>query len=708
VHEYREAGRGHEVRYKSSMLKAAFDLVPVSVVVLDENALICYTNKTALSLINKEQGEVLGRHFGDSFNCTGSYKSERGCGNGPMCTDCEIRKAVSAAFETGQTTEGIELNKQLFVNGRETDFWFKASVTPIVADNRTNAVVTLLDITDKKKEELSLIQSINFSTNILDQIPAIVWKINTNLKCEYVNKGWEEFTGIGSDRVLGNSPTRIIHPDDLHMCSIVINEASIKRESFQMEARLYRNDGEYRSCLFAGTPYYNLDGFYDGYIGSIIDITESKKVIESLNRYQNLAEITDDIILFIDLDGRIVDANNAAVKAYGYTYEELCSLNIRDIRADWHYTEKQMDTANRSGIFFEAVHRRKDGSCFDVEVSSRGAALDNKRILTSIVRDITERKMAEKRLREQEELFRTVFEQAPIGIVYGNNDKHILKVNPKFEEITGRSKEELTTLSWTDYTHPNDIQKDLDSFKKFRAGKIDGYSMVKRYIRPDGSIVWINFNLAPMKVGDQSESAHICMIENMTERIQAETDMQESERSKAVLLSNLPGMAYRCNYDREWTMQFVSDGCYDLTGYKAESLLHNKELSFNDLINSDYQEYLWEKWAELLPRKGIFKEEYSITTASGELKWVYEQGRGIYDDNGNVVALEGLIIDITDRKRKEDEIRYLNYHDVLTGLYNRRQRHCRDRLIRRNQLQAERIRTRGQSCRVQQGCCKAC
>lgn len=70
--------------------------------------------------------------------------------------------------------------------------------------------------------------------------------------------------------------------------------------------------------------------------------------------------------------------------------------------------------------------------------------------------------------------------------------------------------------------------------------------------------------------------------------------------------------------------------------------------------------------------KTLFKEEYSITTASGEVKWVFEQGQGIYAENGEVEALEGLIIDITDRKKREDEILFLNYHDVLTGLYNRR------------------------------------
>lgn len=148
--------------------------------------------------------------------------------------------------------------------------------------------------------------------------------------------------------------------------------------------------------------------------------------------------------------------------------------------------------------------------------------------------------------------------------------------------------------------------------------------------------------------------------------------IKESERSKAVILSNLPGMTYRCNFDKDWTMIFVSEGCLELTGYPAESLLNNKEISFNALISKEYQDYLWERWHDVIASKTKLKEEYELITRDGTIKWVFEQGQPLYDEKGAVVALEGLIIDITDRKTKEEEINYLNDYDFLTGLYNRR------------------------------------
>lgn len=273
-------------------------------------------------------------------------------------------------------------------------------------------------------------------------------------------------------------------------------------------------------------------------------------------------------------------------------------------------------------------------------------------------------------LEEREELFRAIFEQYPIGIIVGKNNK-IYDVNPMAEIILGRSREELLTTPWQEYTYDEDIQKDEALFTRLKAGEISGYSMDKRYIRPDGSIVWTNMTIAPLKVGSQSELNYLCLIEDISKRVQAEEELRESERSKSVMLSNLPGMAYRCNFDPEWTMQYVSDGCYELTGYKPESLLYNKEVSFNSLINAPYRSYLWELWNESIRERKKVKVEYEITTASGMTKWVFEQGQAIFSEDGHLEAIEGLIIDITDRKMKEKEVQYLIMHDSLTGLYNR-------------------------------------
>src|SRR5512146_3566612 len=110
-----------------------------------------------------------------------------------------------------------------------------------------------------------------------------------------------------------------------------------------------------------------------------------------------LLDALRDIVLVIRPDGRIIEANEAAVQTYGYPRDELLSLSIRDLRAHG-FTDsvaEQMSRAGSEGLLFETVHRKKDGSTFPVEVSSRGIDVSDGRVLVSAVRDISDRKRAE-------------------------------------------------------------------------------------------------------------------------------------------------------------------------------------------------------------------------------------------------------------------------------------------------------------------------
>ncbi|NLO99563.1 MAG: PAS domain S-box protein, partial [Clostridiaceae bacterium] len=200
----------------------------------------------------------------------------------------------------------------------------------------------------------------------------------------------------------------------------------------------------------------------------------------------------------------------------------------------------------------------------------------------------------EQELSEQALTFDLIFNQAPIGIAIahssdpGDSDANIMKINPMFEQITGRTKEELINTGWAQITHPDDLEEDIKNFKRLKSGEIKMYSMDKRYIKPDGSIVWVHMIVAPLASNDRKYN-HICLVQDITERKMIEDALNESERSKSVLLSNLPGLAYRCSFDHDWTMQYVSQGCLTLTGYPPESLLHNRDLSYNDLISPEYR-----------------------------------------------------------------------------------------------------------------------
>lgn len=283
-----------------------------------------------------------------------------------------------------------------------------------------------------------------------------------------------------------------------------------------------------------------------------------------------------------------------------------------------------------------------------------------------------------KRLARDEMLYRSVFEQAPIGIAIVDDKAHINQseygdtaINRMYERITGWRKEDLLDLTWPEITHPNDLREDLDKFARFQRGDIDGYTMEKRYLRPDGSSIWTNMKISPLLESGDERALHICILEDISARKNVENLLRESERNKSSLLSHLPGMAYRCANDANWTMHYVSTGCLALTGYPSDSLVDNKDLAYNDLITPKYRDMLRQQWKRVLKDRLSFMEEYEITTAQGEQKWVLELGEGVFDDNGNVEALEGIVIDISNRRVLENTLLYSSEHDRSTGLYNR-------------------------------------
>ncbi len=149
-----------------------------------------------------------------------------------------------------------------------------------------------------------------------------------------------------------------------------------------------------------------------------------------------------------------------------------------------------------------------------------------------------------------------------------------------------------------------------------------------------------------------------------------EENFRERERFFSTLIFNLPGFVYRCRNDRDWTMEFVSAGCLELTGYLPEDLIGNATVAFNDIIHPDFRENIWNTWQDLLRERRVFEFEYPIITRSGETRWVWERGQGVFDEAGNLLYLEGFITDVTGRKNAEIALRRSEqmYRSLLENL----------------------------------------
>ena len=362
----------------------------------------------------------------------------------------------------------------------------------------------------------------------------------------------------------------------------------------------------------------------------------------------------------------------------------LCVINGKSFRAELHELLSQSpDFKTRRKIIIvdgpeEELYFSKT-LCPDMVFLRTPVIEQSLTIQIEHHREVEELKSRLQEKETSESRYDTIFSQSPIGIMVTDDAEALVhgtfkqfSVNPMVERIMGRTKEELGDLGLADITYPDDLQEDMTNLRKLIAKEIDGYAMDKRYIRPDGSAIWVHIEVAPISMPKENKHLQVCFIFDITKRVQLETALSESERSRSVLLSHLPGMAYRCDNDRDWTMRYISAGCLGLTGYKPEEIIDNKVLSFNEIIAPEYRKQLWKSWSRVLAKHKPFKDEYEIITAHGERKWVMEAAQGVYDSHGNVEALEGIILDITERKKFEQQLIDYNEHDQWTGLLNRR------------------------------------
>ncbi|MBP0009157.1 MULTISPECIES: ATP-binding protein [unclassified Roseofilum] len=143
----------------------------------------------------------------------------------------------------------------------------------------------------------------------------------------------------------------------------------------------------------------------------------------------------------------------------------------------------------------------------------------------------------------------------------------------------------------------------------------------------------------------------------LEQRVEERTqDLQENQRVLRTLMSNLPGMAYRCLHDEYWTMKFVSQGGYDLTGYSSEDLIDNRTIAYSDLIDPRDRPLVESTMEAAIEQHKPFQLVYRCITATGELKWFWEQGTGVYTEEGKITFIEGFITDISERKQVEEAL----------------------------------------------------
>lgn len=262
------------------------------------------------------------------------------------------------------------------------------------------------------------------------------------------------------------------------------------------------------------------------------------------------------------------------------------------------------------------------------------------------------------KIEEISRLLNSIVVSSADAVLSKDGDGIILSWNKGAEQLYGYSAAEVIGQPISILLPPDRQAEFPEIIKKLKGGlTVETYETER--MKKDGHRVVVSLTVSPIKDAAGDVVGAVTIGQDITERKRAEEALRESERRLSTLISNLPGIAYRCKNDRSWTMEFISDGGFELTGYPAGDLTQNHRLSFNDLIHPEDQESVWADIQRALEDRHPFQLTYRIRTAQGQNKWVWEHGRGVYSEEGELLALEGFVTDITESMQAERERRVI-------------------------------------------------
>ncbi len=464
------------------------------------------------------------------------------------------------------------------------------------------------------------------------------------------------------------------------------------------ESQIYRRDGTVIWISENARAVRNQNGELLYYEGFVEDITQRKQAESGLRESEErlrlvIESVKDYAIFMLDTDGYVASWNSGAERIFGYKSYEIIGQH-----SECFYTQEGIElskpkeklaTAIVQGRYEDEGWRiRKDGSRFWVKVIVTALRDESGELrgFSQVMQDITKQKQAEtervqaedalkhanevlecrvqertsqlesaiQQLRLSEEKFSKAFRSSPDsmtittfagGLFIDVNDSFLSMLGYSQQEVIGETVAQLNI--WVRVEDRVDFRRILQKKGVVRNQECE-------FKMKSGSVVVCL--LSAELINLDGELCMVAVMTDITDRKHAEEALRESQRALATLMSNLPGMAYRFRNDTDRSMEFVSEGCYQLAGYSPEEFIGTRQISLSELTHPDDRDTFCNAVEVALRENRPYQLTYRITSKSGEVKWVWEQGLGVFSESGELIALEGLITDISEQKRSEEAL----------------------------------------------------
>jgi PAS domain S-box-containing protein len=386
---------------------------------------------------------------------------------------------------------------------------------------------------ESKQMEQALRESEEYLSSIFRSAPIGIGLV-VNRELKKVNTRLCMISGYEEGELIGQS-SRILYPsiDDFEFVGREKYAQIRDHGTGTVETQWQRKDGGIIDILLSSTPV-DMRDYSKGVTFTALDITERKNTEE---RHRTIIQTALDGFWLTDINGKLLEVNESYCRMSGYRQDELLSMSIVDLEVN--VIQKDVyahiqEIIEKGTDRFETKHYRKDGTVFDVEIITQFRKQEGGRCVC-FLRDITDRKQADKAQKESEEYFRQINDHMAVGLAKVSLDFCIEHVNEAYSQMLGYSKEELIGKNIRDITQQEDLDENQELHAQVAAGKIDHYRMEKKFVHKTGSVIHGILDSCLVRNSGGMPDYLVGSVINISELKQAELELRESEERNRLL-----------------------------------------------------------------------------------------------------------------------------------------------------------------------------
>ena len=507
---------------------------------------------------------------------------------------------------------------------------------------------------------------------VIEALPAAIYMTDAEGRLTFYNEAaaglWGCRPELGETKFCGS--WKLYRPDGTPLphdeCPMALALRQ-KRPIRGMEAVAERPDGTRLHFIPYPTPLFDASGRFTGAVNMLVDISERKRAeAELAERQAQLAlfvEHAPAAIAMFDREMRYLAVSRRFVidfrlppdaqligKSHYEVFPEL-PQRWRDIHARVLAGEELLNEEDQ----FTRQDGRIERTGWSMAPWRGGDGRIGGAVLLAEVR--TEQVEARRALADSEARFRATFENAAVGVALVDTEGSILRANKSFARMIGYSAEELTTRTFQDLTHPDDLANNLSVLNKTLVGEAESYCIEKRYVRKDGGIVWASLTVGCARKMDGGVDYFVSVVQDITDRKHAEARL--AERNAQLDLAGKIARIGSFAYDADSEIMRISDGYAALHGFPEGTTEIARSKCLDGVHPDDIGSVEQSRNEAFHECRREYKGEYRIIRPGGELRWVETRFFVSYSGRGNPHQVVGVSIDITERKRVEEQQRTL-------------------------------------------------